>query len=325
MILRGIDFGSVFVASGTLNFFGEGWKHHKIFKMLFGLDFKGATFVSKTTTMNYRKGNLALNANLQPQFLFPDCVRVYPVKGVVLNSVGLSGSGAEHLFAQGLWQKRTDSFLISFMAVAATKEERMCEAKKFAEILARELPNFSANVGLELNISCPNTAHKTSKLVDDAVGQLKAFASLDIPVILKINALTSVDVIIRITDSGLCDAITVSNTIPWGQLPEIIDWQGIFGSTESPLKHLGGGGLSGYPLLPIVGGWIQEARKRGATIPIIGGGGILKKDDVDFLYRHGADAIAVGSVAILRPWRVQGVIKRAKQIYGGLSVKGDQS
>jgi dihydroorotate dehydrogenase len=314
MILRGIDCGSVFVASGTLNFFGEGWRHHKIFKMLFGLSFNGATFVSKTTTLNYRKGNLALNANLQPQLLFPDCVRVRSVKGVVLNSVGLSGPGAKHLFAQGLWQKRTEPFLISFMAVDATKEKRVKEAKKFAEILAKELPNFSVKIGLELNISCPNTAHEPSKLVDDAVDQLQAFANLGIPVVLKINALTPVDVVIRITDSGLCDAITVSNTIPWGQLPEKIDWQGIFGSTESPLKHLGGGGLSGYPLLPIVARWISEARKGGVSIPIIGGGGILKKTDVDFLHRHGADAIAVGSVAILRPWRVKGIIKRANQI-----------
>lgn len=55
----------------------------------------------------------------------------------------------------------------------------------------------------------------------------------------------------------------------------------------------------------------------GITIPIIGGGGILKKADVDLLYQCGADAVMIGSVAILRPWRVRGIIKRAKQIYGG--------
>jgi dihydroorotate dehydrogenase len=317
MKLRGINFGNVFVASGTLNFFGEGWRHHKIFKILFGLSFKGATFVSKTTTLNYRKGNLALNANLQPQLLFPDCIRVRPVKRVVLNSVGLSGPGADYLFAQGLWQKRTDPFLISFMSVESTKEKRVEEAKKFAEILAKEFPGFSAKVGLELNISCPNTSHRPSELIGDAVNQLQVFSSLCIPVVLKINALTPMDAAIQVADSGLCDAISVSNTIPWGQLPEEIDWWEIFGSTESPLKHLGGGGLSGYPLLPIVGRWISEARKKGVTIPIIGGDGILKNADVNFLRDHGANAIAVGSVAILRPWRVQRIIKRANRIYGG--------
>lgn len=315
MILRRIDFGSVFVASGALNFFGEGWKFHKLFKKFFGLNFRGATFVSKTTTLNYRKGNLELDANLQPKLLFPNCVRVYPIKGVVLNSIGLSGLGAEHLFAQGLWQERTEPFFVSFMAVGATKKERVEEAKKFAEIFARELPKFRAKIGMEVNISCPNTSHETSELVDGAVDQLKEFGNLGIPIVLKINVLTPVEAVVRIADSGLCDAITVSNTIPWGQLPEIIDWQKIFGTMESPLNHFGGGGLSGYPLLPIVGRWILEARGNGVTIPIIGGGGILKEDDVDFLYDCGANAVAIGSVAILRPWRVQGIIKRAKQIF----------
>ena len=317
MKLRGIDFGSVFVASGALNFFGEGWKHHKIFKMLFGFNFSGATFVSKTTTLDYKKGNMKLDANLQPCALLPDCVRVYPTKNVVLNSVGLSGPGAQRLFSRGLWQKRTEPFLISFMAIGATKDERVKEAEKFAEIFARELPNFSAKVGLELNISCPNASHDPSALVGDAIDQLRAFVSLGIPVDLKVNVLTPLDATIQIANSGMCDAITVSNTIPWGQLPEKINWQGIFGSIESPLKHLGGGGLSGYPLLPIVAEWIFEARKAGVTIPIIGGGGILKKSDADLLRQSGANAIMVGSVAILRPWRVQGIVKRVKQIYGG--------
>lgn len=42
MKLRGINFGSVLMASGALNFFGEGWRHHKILKILFGLNFSGA-------------------------------------------------------------------------------------------------------------------------------------------------------------------------------------------------------------------------------------------------------------------------------------------
>jgi dihydroorotate dehydrogenase (NAD+) catalytic subunit len=140
---------------------------------------------------------------------------------------------------------------------------------------------------------------------------------LEIPVILKVNVLTPIEAIIKIADSGLCDAITVSNTIPWGQLPELIDWKGIFGTDESPLKHLGGGGLSGYPLLPIVAEWIYQAKNQGISIPIIGGGGILKRSDVGTLFAIGADAISIGSVAILRPWRIRGIIEWAKWLYGG--------
>lgn len=315
MKLQGIEFGNVFTASGALNFFGEGWKHHRILKTLPGFNLNGATFVSKTTTLNRREGNMKLDANLQPVSLFPDCVRVYPIKKVILNSVGLSGPGAEPLFARGLWQKRTEPFLISFMATADTKEERLNEAKGFAKILARELPGFSAKIGLENNISCPNTSHDPSLLVGDAVDQLKVFADLDIPKVIKVNVLTPIEAIAEIAASGLCDAVTVSNTIPWGQLPEKINWQRIFGSTESPLKHLGGGGLSGCPLLPIVAEWIYRVRESGIMIPIIGGGGILKKSDVDLLYHKGASAVMIGSVTMLRPWRVKGIIERSDQVF----------
>jgi dihydroorotate dehydrogenase len=318
MNLRGTNF-FIFVASGALNFFGEGWKFHKLYRRIFpkGFDFSGATFVSKTTTLNERKGNMELDTNLQPRSLFPDCVRVYPIKGVVLNSVGLSGVGAENLFARGLWQRMANPFFISFMSVEATKEQRVEEAKSFARVFAREMPSFSTKVGLELNISCPNTAHCSLSLIDDAVDQLQAFSGLGIPVILKVNALTPIEAIVRIAASGLCDAILVSNTIPWGQLPDKIDWRGIFGSTVSPLRHLGSGGLSGYPLLSIVAQWIFEAKDKGVSIPIIGGGGILRRSDVDYLHANGADAVSIGIVAIIRPWRVRGIIEKARQLYGG--------
>ena len=61
-------FGRVFTASGTLNFFGDGWPYHKVYKKLFGeeFDFHGATFISKTTTYSSRIGNMFLKDNLQP-------------------------------------------------------------------------------------------------------------------------------------------------------------------------------------------------------------------------------------------------------------------
>ena len=316
--LRGITFQSPFIASGTLNFFGEGWRQHRVFQRIFpkGFDFSGATFVSKTTTPDYNKGNLDLRMDFQPHSWFPDCVRVYPVKGMVLNATGLSGFGAKYLFAQDLWQKREDSFLISFMATGETREERIREAEEFAKLFSRNIPK-SVRAGIEHNISCPNTKHSLNELFEETIIQLEVLSDLnDVPVILKINALALIEAVKRISNSGLCDAIAVSNSIPWGELPEKIDWERLFGSTTSPLEHYGGGGLSGRPLLPIVGNWIAEARKRGITIPIIAGGGILKPEDVDFMHQCGASTVSIGSVAMLRPWRVQSIIQRAKNIFG---------
>ena len=88
MILQGIDFGPVWCASGARGWFGEGYWFHKLIP---GLDFSNSTFVSKTTTLNARKGNMLLNERGEAKERFPKCVVVNLRKGIVLNSVGLSG------------------------------------------------------------------------------------------------------------------------------------------------------------------------------------------------------------------------------------------
>src|SRR3989338_5663965 len=105
MVLRGIDFRHILGGSGTQGFFGEGYPFHKILKPL-GLNFEGSTFVAKTTTLRSRKGNLPLKEDgITPAEFFPECIKVYFCKGIVLNAVGLSGPGAKFLFEDGRWQK----------------------------------------------------------------------------------------------------------------------------------------------------------------------------------------------------------------------------
>src|SRR6056297_590629 len=98
MKLRGVNFGNVFAASGSLNFFGEGYWFHRFLKILFPgmFDFSGATFIAKTTPYDLNPGNMPLNEELQPQERKPKCIWVAPVKKIALNSVGLSSPGAEY-------------------------------------------------------------------------------------------------------------------------------------------------------------------------------------------------------------------------------------
>lgn len=318
IVLKGIDFGCVFAAAGTLNFFGNGWPYHKIYCALFdGFDFTGATLVTKTTTLNQCKGNMPLDYRFQPKEFFPDCIKVKFFKGVVLNAVGLSGPGVKTLLKYDRWQRKTKPFLISFMAVCKTKNDRIEETRRFVSLLKEELDFFCSKVGLEINVSCPNTEHNSTELAREAIEYLKIASSLKIPLVVKLNVLISNETVKRIADSGLCDAIDISNTIPWGQLSERIDWKGLFGSDISPLAHLGGGGLSGKPLLPIVCNKIKFLRRAGIELPIIGGGGVLQKNDVALLKDTGADAVAIGTVSILRPWRVKSIIDYANKIFKG--------
>lgn len=307
MELRGVDFGRVLCASGARNFFGDGWWYHRLWQWL-GLRYDGSTFVSKTTTLLPRAGNMPLEGT-RPKELFPACIKVKPWQGVVLNSVGLSGPGARELLGKGAWYEREEPFFLSFMSVESTVEKRVDEAREFATLLRSFMP-FRAPIALQVNFSCPNVGLK-SAVVLEMWKTLDVLQSLGIPLVPKINAMFPIEDVMSIEGHPAVDAISVSNTIPWGKLPALKPWEDLFGET-SPLAHLGGGGLSGKPLLPLVLRWVQSARARGWEKPIIGGGGILSKKDASKMLDAGASAIELGSVSILRPWRVAGIIKHVR-------------
>ena len=320
MKLRGIEFGPCQDASGVRGFFGEGYWWHRYLRR-FGLDFAGSTFVAKTTTLGPREGNLPLCLDtFQPRERLPKCIVARLRQGVVLNAVGLSGPGALALLATRRWQERTEPFFLSFMSVALTRAERTQELDDFVGTLKCHLKWFSAPVGLQINFSCPNVGLDPLELVEEAKNGLSTAGALGIPLVPKFNLLLPPVAAIEL--QFFCDAICVSNTIPWGKLPANIDWPALFNVAESPdepispLDHLGGGGLSGAPLLPLVAKWVRDARKAGFDKPIIAGGGILHPRDVDVLERAGADAVALGSIAILRGWRVRRTIKRAHELLG---------
>lgn len=257
---------------------------------------------------------MALNPNFTPRGFFPDCIRVYRQKGLVLNAVGLSGPGAETLFGMGRWQAREKPFFLSFMSTAAAKAERLDELTWFVGILKKHLyfDGLLDRVGLQLNYSCPNTGHEIDELVGEIYEGLTIAGELGIPLMPKLNVLTPVKTAIEISEHPECDALCISNTIPYGKLPERIPWEKLFGPV-SPLAKYGGGGLSGRLLLPILLDWLGEAITLGIKKPINAGGGILSENDamtVLQLLNGGEHSIFLGSVAMLYPWRVEGIIKK---------------
>ena len=144
-------------------------------------------------------------------------------------------------------------------------------------------------------------------------------SSLGVPLIPKFNVLLPPERAVEIANNKYCDAICVSNTIPWGELPDKINWVRLFNRSKSPLARRFGenvkGGLSGKPLLPLVHEWVCKARDAGMYKPINAGGGILHPDDVEYLRAAGASSVFVGSVVMLRPWRVRSIIRRAHQVF----------
>jgi dihydroorotate dehydrogenase (NAD+) catalytic subunit len=308
MKLNGIDLGRAWCSAGARNFFGDGWPHHRWLGPL-APDFRGSMLVAKTTTVEPRDGNLPLDDDLMPTEARPACIVVNFRKAAVLNAVGLSGPGLVALLADGRWQAMGEPFVLSFAAVAADAAGRDRQAESAASRLNAAWPGFSTRFAVELNVSCPNTESNPAA-VEWARALLWTFAAhlSGVPLIPKINILLDVSAAREIAEHRDCAAICVSNTIPYGALPDRIDWQGLFGDV-SPLAHLGGGGLSGAPLTPLVREWVAEFRRIAPDVPLVAGGGVMRPTDATALLDLGADAVEVGSVAIVRPWRVGAIIK----------------
>ena len=318
MILRGIDFGHVWQASGATNFYGEGhgaghgWWYHKWLKP-FGLDFRGSTFVAKTTTFLARAGNMPLKKDgVTPKELLPRCVHVNRKTKAAVNAVSLSGPGLSMLLVKGEWQKRREPFFISLMSLADTPAKRQTELYMCVSTLVRYKREFRANFGVQANFSCPNGGVKPEDLISEVKPCLDILAELDVPIVAKFGPDLLVEAALEIEKHEALDGFCVFNTIPWDKLPDNEKVK-YFGSTTSPLvKHFGEkfkGGVSGIPLLSRLCEWIFAARKAGLQKPINAGGGILCGNDVRDVVRSGADSISLGSIAFLAPTKVKEAIR----------------
>lgn len=320
MILRNINFGGALGASGVTGFFsGEEYKYHWLYKKLvLGFSFEGMTFVGKTFTFDYNKGNTKLAADgYSIAEWFPDSIKAFPMHDAFLNAVGLSNPGAKFfLEEEDNWYQLIKPFMLSFMAIGKTRDQRLMETRLFVEMLLRCKKDFKAPFALQINFSCPNVKHPQEELLDEVFDVLDIAAKLGVPLVPKFNLLIKRDVVRTIADHPACDAICVSNTIPYGEFPNDIDWEKICGK-ESPLKKYGGGGLSGRPLFPLLCRWLTDIHNDVSfPKPILAGGGIMSNKDIVTLSKFDyVTGVSIGSGVIRYPWRVQGMIKTANRLF----------
>ena len=326
--LRGINYGCAIGASGIEGFFsGKEYKYRKtwsytlmsyVLSLIYGK--QNMTFCGKTFTANRTIGNAVLEDDgVTMKDFLPDCIHPYILDGIALNAVGLSNIGVDELIYKNIWQKMEKPFMLSFMAVGKTRDERYKEIMYFVERLRSQISKFEAPVALQINFSCPNVGHDQTELLKEIIPFLDIASSLNIPLIPKVSLLLSPSIVSEISKDKNCDAICITNTIPFGEMPDKIDWNKVFGSdkkTDSPLAKYGGGGLSGKILFPLLCEWLKESEKHDIQKPIIAGGGIMSSRDVRTLSRFkNVKAISPGSVIFLRPLSLPGIIKTANNIF----------
>lgn len=323
MKLMGVEFGPVLDASGVQGRFGEGPPLYQYAKHI-GLDFTGSTFIARSTALFERRDDDS-SATAASRWVKP--LRKYInlrtwMRGIDLRSDDLAGPGAHALLNAFQWQAIAKPFILSFASPAAGAQQRSHELRLFCELLRHYQPGFISRFGLQIEF--PSNIGNCTALIGEVGASLKIVREIlpAVPLMPKFNVLVSPTTVREM--QGYCDAVFISGAVPWGEMPDEINWRAIFGERRgalvtSPLDKFGGGGLSGAPVMPILANWVRSAKRIGLRIPISVGGGILACGNIDTLVAAGldltVDAVFICPATVLRPWRVRKIICRAHQLY----------
>ncbi len=317
------DFGNVWCAAGTLNFFGvedqgldkngRGWWYHKL-PQPFKPDFSGITLVTKTITAYPKAGNMPTDPNtLQPKRFWPDCVAIKTFRCGIVNSVGLTNPGIKNILGfEGFWEQ-DKPFVISFMAVTDSPED---EATRFVYHLqeAHKKRPFKVPFAIQVNGSCPNAGKKSpEQALGEVSGIIDIFGKAGFLVMLKVNAFANIYYLLEMLSNPYCSGLCTTNSLPLGD--ERLDKKRWWGNGFPLKEEYGKGGYSGPGLIDHTTKQIMLLRERGYQGHINGGGGIYTLRDMSQYYDVESDSVFFGGVAMQRPWRVQSLIQHGNQLF----------
>jgi len=237
----------------------------------------------------------------------------------MFNAVGLSNFGLGWQLGDERFQTRTSPFMLSFMSVGDTPARRLEELRIATDMIGMCKDNFRAQLGLQMNESCPNLEHHDPRvLIGETDKRLDVAAAIGVPLMPKFSiASAPIKAILELNDHPHCDGICVSNTLPAGW--DGIDLKKVWGTKTSPLTRYGGGGLSGKPLLPLVCEWVMRLRDAGFTKPINVGGGIMSPANVLEAHKAGGSSIFLGTVMAFASffpfiWDIGAIVTQANKL-----------
>ncbi|GHU61880.1 dihydroorotate dehydrogenase [Clostridia bacterium] len=212
--------------------------------------------------------------------------------GGMLNAIGLANSGLAVYTAPGgeLALLKAAGATVCANVVGRTAED-------YAEVCAG-LADSAVDL-LELNISCPNVKcggmsfGTAPKVAAALVRECKKVAGAK-PLLVKLtpNVTDITEIALAVLDAG-ADGLTLINTLKGMR----IDLK-----TKKPVLSTGIGGLSGPAIHPVAVRMVWETRQAvGDAVPIIGMGGVMTGADAYELMLAGANAVAVGTAALIDP------------------------
>lgn len=284
-------------ASGALGFDGKGWPWERPLVWAGLLRPELFTTVIKSLTLKPTEGNLGLTRDGNMKWWnFHRCIRF--IRGGAVNRVGLTNGGfrwwVDHISPTIDFERAS---LVSSMFGPLPEVAQM----------ARQLDRFPF-AAHELNVSCPNTGHKSEEAaaVIAAVREIRAL--VEKPIIVKLGVQQDVVAIARGLN-GVVSAISI-NTVPW-ELAFGPDQprQSPLAGLEKKLGTPGKGGVSGIPAQAKNWEAVRLIHSRVPGMPVIGPS-VMRYGDVAKVRAAGAAAISFGTCFMRTPWRPTQIVLR---------------
>ncbi|MGI6748213.1 MAG: dihydroorotate dehydrogenase [Anaerovoracaceae bacterium] len=213
--------------------------------------------------------------------------RIAETYGGMLNAIGLQNPGVDDFINNELpFLKQFDTKII-VNVVGKTINE-------YCEVVEKLNDTFIDMI--EVNISCPNIKEggisfgANSAMASEITKEIRRISRK--PIIMKLTPnVTDITEIAKAVEAAGADGISLINTL----LGMKIDVH-----QKKPVLWNVMGGLSGPAIKPVAVRMVYQVR-RAVSIPIIGLGGVMTGEDAVEFLMAGADAVSIGTAALVDP------------------------
>lgn len=213
--------------------------------------------------------------------------RIAETYGGMLNAIGLQNPGVDNFINNELPFLQQYETKIIVNVVGKTINE-------YCEVVEKLNDTFIDMI--EVNISCPNIKEggisfgANSAMASEITKEIRRISRK--PIIMKLTPnVTDITEIAKAVEAAGADGISLINTL----LGMKIDVH-----QKKPVLWNVMGGLSGPAIKPVAVRMVYQVR-RAVSIPIIGLGGIMTGEDAVEFLMAGADAVSIGTAALVDP------------------------
>lgn len=234
---------------------------------------------------------LVKSVTLEPRQGLPT-PRMHETPSGMLNAIGLQNPGIDAWLARDLPFLAQRGAPVILSIAGETVDE-------FAEVAHRVRRRGAGVVAVEVNLSCPNVAHRglvfacdpgpASEVVRAVRSQLPR-----VPILAKLTPdVTEITAVGRaVVEAGATGVSAINTTLGMAIDPD----------TGRPRIANTFGGLSGPAIRPMAVRAVHQLyRELGPEVPIIGMGGVRSVGDVVEMIRAGASMVAIGTATFADP------------------------